>query len=230
MATPNKPEDEDEVSPLLIQRYNQMFTNLTKGQIQRHTKESLDWFRLRLSKDLHVKANQIIKSTAYAKRTGHENKGLIGRMFLFDYSAQNPGDAELGIYDQYPLVFFFNSTKTKDGHTVLFGLNCHYLKPKERMLFFLQLLKLKNSAGYKPKKARLKLTWDAIKRVATHKYFERCVHAYRVDRIQSKLVEIKPFDWEQVIFLSLQHWVHIDPNKDKMTQSHYRKQIVKKSK
>lgn len=190
--------------PEVLDRYIKKFNSATNGTIERHTKESLEWFRKRLSKDLNVPRMKLIKDAAdYKKRTGNENS-LIGRLYYFHYQAEEAGDKELGVYDEFPMVFIFNSTKNKMGQRVLWGLNLHYATPQQRAVLYTQLLKVKT--GGWSSKTKLRLTWNVIKTISSHKLYEKCVHAYRVDRMKSRLIEIDPREWEVATFLQLAKW------------------------
>lgn len=218
---------DDEVSPELVQRYKDKFYKVHPRDANRYTRAAIDWFRVRVSKDLNVKAGQLLQSTEYKKKTGDEGKLLVGRLYLMKYEAEMAGDSDTGLYDQFPLIFLFNASKTKDGHQLLHGLNVHYLTPRERMLLFIELLKLKASKKFNAR-TKLKLQWNLIKSVVKSELYTRAVHAYRTDRIKSRLVQVAAPDWEIVIFLQLQKWQK--PKSDeKVSQSGARKSVRQQS-
>ena len=214
------PKDDDYVTPELIQSYINKFNVATKGSIERNTVASADWFRRRLSKDLNPNRMSFINSHGdYKTRKGTE-KSLIGRLYYFKYMAHLPGDPELPIYDQFPMVFIFNTSKSNDGHNLVHALNVHYLQPKARGMLLLKLLKLKNNKTWS-NRTRLKISWELIKSHCNHKLYEHAVKTYRVDRIKTRLIEILPMDWEIAVFLRLEKWVHISG--DTMHSSDVRK-------
>lgn len=107
----------------------------------------------------------------------------------------------------FPMVFFFNSAR-KNGKIVLYGLNTHYLMPKQRQLLLEALLKIRSSKRLTPN-TRIKMTWDIIKAVVDSPIYEKAVHAYRADRFITPLSEIPATDWPVAVFLNLQKFVHI---------------------
>lgn len=220
-------DDESDVSPELVQRYKDKFYKVHPRDANRYTKEAIDWFRVRVSKDLNVKASQLLNATEYKKENAEKGHLLIGRLYLFKYEAETAGDAELDVYDQYPLIFLFNSSKSKEGKLLLHGLNVHYLTPRERMMLFIELLKLKSSKRFNAR-TKLKLQWNLIKSVVKSELYTRAVHAYRVDRIHSRMQQIAATDWEIVVFLQLQNWLKPKTNA-KTTASNIRKQIRKQA-
>jgi hypothetical protein len=202
-------DDNDFVSPELIQSYINKFNTSSKGTIERNSTESLKWFQRRISKDTNPSRMSLINNPGdYKTRKGNEKGMLIGRMYYFKYQAESPGDQELPIYDQYPMVFIFNTSKTQDGKNLIHALNVHYLQPRERSILLLKLLKLKNNKTY-THRTKLKLSWELIKSHVDHSLYQKAVHAYRVDRIKSRLIEIFPSEWEIAVFLQLQRWQHI---------------------
>lgn len=217
-------EDDDYLKPDIVARFLKKFKSATKGSIERHTIDSLDWFRKRISKDVNISRTALLKDTGdYRTKSGKEDTSLIGKLYYFNYEAEGVGNSELGVYDEYPMVFIFNSTKTKEGKQVLWGLNLHYATPAERATLYMELLKLKTTKGWS-EKTKLKMSWNLIKGVASHRLYKKCVHAYRVDRMKSRLVEIKPEDWEVAVFLQLQRWKR--PSlENSLYQSDIRKQL-----
>lgn len=232
MVKPVKPSknifEEDEVSPDIVQRYKDKFQRVHPAEADRYSLEALNWFRLRVSKDLNVKQTQLLQQEIYNKKTGTENNQLIGKMYFFKYAAQTAGDEDDEVFDGFPMVFFFNAVRSKEGKMILYGLNIHYLSPKERMLFFWELLKLKSNKRFR-KQTKLKMSWDLIKSVAKTALYEKAVHCYRVDRIQSRLIEIPAYDWGVAVFLRLERWVPVKAEHSR-AQSDHRKKINAASK
>lgn len=205
-------DDEDFISPELIQSYINKFkkAQISNTALERYTKGSLDWFRMRVSKDTKYNRQRLIKGFGdYTRRTGKENRTLVGRLYYFEYKAVEAGDRENNVYDQYPMVFIFNASKTDDGKKLLHGLNMHYLHPKERAIVYLKLLQVRNKKNY-TSAMKLKLSWQIIKTLVNHKLYEKAVHTYRVDRLQSRMIEIHPAHWEIAVFLRLETWVNVD--------------------
>lgn len=201
-------EELDEDSPAIVQRFIDKFKAAHRGNaIERHTAESLLWFRRRVSKDTKLNRTALIRSHGdYATKKGREQRySIIGKLFYFHYAAEMAGNKELGVFDEFPMVFIFNKTKTKEGHQVLWGLNLHYATPAERAILYTKLLKLKTTKGW-TEKTKLRLTWNLIKQASASKIYEKCVHAYRVDRLLTKMIEIPAKDWEIACFLQLQKW------------------------
>lgn len=209
---------DDHVSPEIVQRYRDKFHKAHPRDLDEWSREAIKWYFDRIRKDIRIPQNKLLKQDIYKKKTG-ESKGLLGRMYFFEYEAKEAGDKDTGMYDRFPIVFFFNSYISKEGKKVLLGLNLHYLPSKQRALFLFNLLKFRADKSYSAR-TRLKLQWNLIKGIGD-KYAEECVHAYRIDRFQSKLIEIYPGDWHIAAAMQLQKWVK--PNGDNPLQSHARK-------
>jgi hypothetical protein len=203
-------KDDDYIKPEIIQSFINKFNKATAGTIARHTKESLNWFRARVSKDLRFNRQRFLKNGGdYVKRKGNEGRTLIGRLYFFEYEAVEAGDKENGVYDKYPMVFVFNTSTSALGHKLVHALNMHYLQPRERAIVYLKLMKVRNKKGWS-NATKLKISWDIIKALVDHKLYEKAVHSYRVDRIQSKLLEIHSEDWEIATFLRMEQFIKIE--------------------
>lgn len=205
--------DENYEAPVLVQNYIDKFkkAQLSDHSLRQHTKESLDWFRRRVSKDMkHSRYTMLRESGSYKRRTGLEGRAtLVGRLFYFAYEAVEAGDRLNNVYDQYPMTFVFNVSESANGDKLMHGLNVHYLTPKEKAVLFVKLSTIRNKKGW-TNATKLKISWDIIKAIVGHKIYEKAVHTYRADRFQSKLIEIHPEHWEIATFLQLSKFVSID--------------------
>lgn len=198
--------DELLVSPELVQRYKDKIAKAMPHEIDMHSKEALNWFRSRISKDVSLSAKKLLNSD-YKKKQATQSTQLLGKLFLFQYKAETAGHKETQTYDMFPMVFFFNSVR-RNGKTVLYGLNTHYLMPRQRQLLLEALLKIRSSKRLTPN-TRIKMTWDVIKAVVDAPIYEKAVHAYRADRFITSLTEVPAVDWPIAVFLNLQKFVHV---------------------
>lgn len=196
-------------SPLSIKRYIEKWRLHKGSQARRNTKESNNWFRTRVSKDLNLKAENIHSQLSRLKSRNPNDRMLIGRLYLFQYDAKHKD--QLPVWDSWPMVFFFDAfvgdgrKYGEKGILYLRGLNIHYLAPKMRLLLFTELVKLKNDTTLRDK-TRLKLSWQAIKGVGNSHLAEHAVKTYRADHLQSQLAEVRPQDWEVAIFMQIAQW------------------------
>lgn len=196
--------------PELVQRYISKYRSLFGVNAKRNTKKSNKWFSDRIVKDTHMKATKVHRELLKeGNRRQPGNKGLIGRMYLFNYDPK--WKTILPVYDKWPLVFFFNMkvgdgvSYGEKGVTYMWGLNLHYLPPRFRLMIFAELVKHKNDSTLR-EKTRLKLSWQVIKQFASLRLAEHAVKVYRADHIQSQLAEVDPSYWEVVIPLQIAEW------------------------
>ena len=214
------------MSPNMIERYWDKFYKANNVQAKAYSDEAVQWFKNRVSKDLKVHADKIINANSdYKKRNPKQAKNLAGKLFTYEYAAETAG-GDHGYYDRYPMVFFFDTYRSKEGKLILLGLNVHYLTPTQRANLYKHLMKLKNTKGI-TEKTRLRLEWESIVAYAGQKICETAVHAYRADRVQSQLVEIPPEDFIVATFLRTERWVK-PMSTDPAIQSYVRKLIRKK--
>jgi hypothetical protein len=215
-------------SPEVVSKFWDKFRLTHPADFERHGKDSLAWFRKEVSKNFNPKATDILsRPESYNAFEPRATQGMIGKLYLYEYEAEQAGDAELQVYDRFPMVFFFNSGRSKEGKLLLWGLNMHYLAPAQRAAMYEKLMKFKAAKGWSAQ-VKLKLQWALIKEAAGV-LAERAVHAYRVDRFKSRLVEIPSADWIIAVFLQVQKWKHIEGHKT-ARQSDTRKNIYAKAK
>lgn len=216
------------LSPKNIELMWQKFFKANKVQEKQYSQEALDWFRKRISKDLKVQAKYIIDGqSSYKKRTAKQTARLTaGSLYTFEYEAETAG-GDHGMYDRFPMVFFFDAFKSKEGKLILLGLNVHYLTPIQRANLYKGLMTLKNTKGIS-ERTRLRMEWDAIKTVAGSKIAETAIHAYRADRFMSQVVEIHPRDYIVAVFLRTERWLK-PVSADPAVQSHIRRLLRKQA-
>lgn len=214
-------------SPELIDRYWEKFYQATGTQLKQYSNEAIDYFRQRVSKDTRVNAKLITNTINDDYRRRFSSGLVIGKLYLFEYAAESAGDSQTGLYDRFPLVFFFDQHITKEYKTVLHGINMHYLTPMERAQLYKALLKLRATKDY-TEKTKLRMEWDTLKAVAGSEVAARCVHTYRVDRVKSKFTEIPAQDWIIAVFLQLQRWTKPKTH-EAGTQSHARRVLRKRA-
>src|ERR1700676_2507205 len=150
MASNIDVDDEDYIRPEIIQSFTDKFKSATHNgsEMQRHTKDSLNWFRRQVTKNMNYNRRRIIKGPGdYKVRKGRENKTLVGRLYYFEYAAEEAGDKELQVYDRFPMVFVFNTSVSNDGKKLIHAINMHYLVPRERAVVYLKLMNIRNKKG-----------------------------------------------------------------------------------
>ena len=97
----------------------------------------------------------------------------------------------------YPLVFPFE--KASKG---FYGINLHYIRPKDRAILMDQLNKFANNRKY-DKTTRLKLSYDLLKGYGRA---VPCVKRYLRDHVVSETVRIDADEWEIAIFLPVERF------------------------
>lgn len=207
----------------IVDNYRQRFINLNSNNINLFTKEAYDYFRVNVSKNFNPSRDKFLQSN-YRKKLSTQSTQLIGKLYFFKYEAEEAGDRSLNVFDQYPMVFFFNFVRTKEGNGLLYGLNIHYLAPRYRQALLEKLLVTKSSNKINDN-TRMKITWNIIKSLVNSKIAHKAIHAYRTDRFMSKLVEVPAPDWSIAVFLRLEKFVHLGDNK--ISHSSVRKRINK---
>lgn len=186
----------------ILKNLEKAWIKYNNGSAKRNTEESFDFFRKYVGRSY----NKLGTGSMFRDRKTWKSASTfaLGKMYFFEYDALHK--ATLPIWDRYPIVIFFHTYKSKAGDQIILGLNFHYLAPALRMAAFRALLRFKTGSGYK-KSSKLDFGWNVIKVLAQSKYYEKAVHAYRVDHLKSTLVEIPAQSWEMALFLPLQRWV-----------------------
>ena len=158
-----------------------------RGGIQARTKESMKWFRTRVSQIKRVNSKEI------QQEARQKSRHLFGEMYMMFYDPKHK--KTLPYYDRFPLVIPFQ--KAKGG---FLGLNLHYLPHGLRAKFLDQLYDTTTNDKY-DNTTRFRLTYDILQKVSSNNAFEPCVKHYLSSHIRSKLGVVDAADWEIAIFL-----------------------------
>ena len=143
------------------------------------------------------KSQEWFTKTIKAGIKGHQIvKPQVGRIYTFMYDAKYKDT--LPYWDVFPLIICLGDSKTKAGNTVMLGLNLHYVTPKARQQFLEALLKQYASTPTLRNKTRLKIKWSDVKGMRGS---DHMIKAYLPGHIKTKLVEISPKDWSNIIYM-----------------------------
>lgn len=166
-----------------------------KKGISPRTKESLEWFRNALS-GKRISGEKLLKDPSIEKT----NAPLVGRMFIYSYDPKYK--ETLPYYDRFPLILMVD--KAPNG---FYGLNLHYLHPKERAIFFDRLTEYTNNDKYN-ETTKIQMSYSFLKGASKLKAFKPCFKRYLSNKITSSIGEVQPSEWELAIFLPIDKFVY----------------------
>lgn len=158
-----------------------------RGGIQARTKESMRWFRTRVSQIKGVNRNQLMKDARNRKRF------IYGDMYMYMYDPKHK--QTLPYYDRFPLTIPIEPAKGG-----FLGLNLHYLPQTLRAQFLDQLYDRTNNTKF-DESTRFSVTYKMLKGLSGKPYFKACVKHYLTSQIRSSFAIVDSADWEIAIFL-----------------------------
>ena len=153
-----------------------------------------DWFREKV-KQAQASGKLRVVTPNQLLRRQEEGGAVLGKMMFYKYDPKFA--KKLPYWDMYPLVFPFE--KVKGG---FYGINLHYLPPRERAILMDQLNRYATNKKY-DESTRLRLNYNLLKG------FGRaipCVKRYLTDNIKSRSVRINADEWEIAIFLPVERF------------------------
>ena len=154
------------------------------------SRQSFAWFQKNL--------DELKSPVRLAKEIANEKSRMGGRFQmggLYQFVYDPLTKADLPYYDMFPLVIPLQ--RERDG---FIGLNLHYLPPAYRAAFLDKLMQFAiTNENDEPK--RLRVTYDILASTRRYKEFRACVKHYLNSQIKSKILTIKPNEWETALFL-----------------------------
>lgn len=161
---------------------NDFRASLTKtAKVSRPKEKSQEWFMKTIRAG--IKGHQVVKPQ-------------VGRIYTYAYDPKYKDT--LPFYDRFPLIICLGEGKSKAGNTIMLGLNLHYAPPKARQQFLEALLKQYASTPTLSNKTRLKIKWSDVKGMRGS---DHMIKAYLPGHIQTKMIEIAPKDWHNIIMM-----------------------------
>ena len=176
--------------------------------VKARSREAKAWFR-----DIVMKARYGIpgkvgrRELMTDRHIGEFHVPRVGRMYLFKYDAKYKDI--LPYWDRYPLVFPFQPVEGGyiDG---FYGINLHYLPPKQRIVLMTALIDTEGKIGNLDDNYYMKLSYEVIKKFNPAK---QCIKRYINSPIHRKtpFYKISGADWAYAAALPLQKFVGPQP-------------------
>jgi len=117
----------------------------------------------------------------------------IGKMFFYGYNPKTKDT--MPYYDIFPLILMVRGLDNG-----WYGLNLHYLPPKQREVLILNLMD-RMSDSKLDNKTRIKMNYQMLSSVAKYRYFKPCFKRYLISHTTSAVRPI-PFEhWGKAILL-----------------------------
>lgn len=175
--------------------YDRLKDRFTTGDIRRDSKASAKWFQARVKNIRGIDRKKLLNQDNFT-----QVKDLkIGRMYMYFYDPKHK--KSLPYYDRFPLIFMVGPAKNG-----WFGLNLHYLPPLLRAKLFDNLMKVASNKNYTDS-TKLRISYDILKGSSKFKEFVPCFKRYLLNKVDSKMVEVKPDEWEMALYLPTEQFV-----------------------
>lgn len=173
---------------------NYIVQGVRKGQIPARTQAAREWYRDLGREQKHVNEDKLMKSD----KDRLTNSPKVGQMYLFRYEAKHAD--KLPYWDKMPLIFPF--AKVKGG---FYGLNLHYISPRERAKFMDALYETRNNNRF-DESTKLQISYEILKSVSKLKPYKACLKRYLHNQKRSQFFHIHPTEWDMAIMLPLANW------------------------
>jgi hypothetical protein len=154
------------------------------------SRQSMTWFQNNIKE---LKSPVTLAREIVAEKDRARGKFLMGGLYHFFYDPLTKMD--LPYYDIFPLVIPLQ--RYPDG---FLGLNLHYLPPKYRAVFMDKLLQFAITNDNDEIK-RLRVTYEILAASSNFKEFKPCIKRYLNSQIKTKILTIRPNEWETALFL-----------------------------
>lgn len=119
----------------------------------------------------------------------------MGNMYFFHYDPKHK--KTLPYYDRFPLILPYHIV-----HGGFYGLNLHYIPPRDRTILLNELLN--NLVSQQTNK--LILNYQILNSASRYRYFKPCVKHYLNNHVKSQFIRIAEQDWKIALWLPSAKW------------------------
>lgn len=176
----------------MASKLTQLATQRSGLDLQFFSQGSTNWFK---SKIAEIRSPSRVINDLKKETTRYVETFSPGRLYFFSY--EPAGAQKLPYYDRFPLVLVLS----KEGGNFL-GLNFHYLPIKYRVNFLDKLLDFADTNGNEIE--RMRVSYSILTASRQFKEFRPCIKRYIFNNIRSKILAVKPNEWETAVFLPVQ--------------------------
>lgn len=185
----------------LFQKYQD---KARKNSIAPMTKASREWFNDMLSSgQFKVSRSKLLRDPLIKIAT----TPIIGKMYMFRYDPKHK--KTLPYYDRFPLIIFADLPQKGEG---FFGLNLHYLRPRERALFLSNLMKYSSTGTKLKENTQLKISYKLLKSASKMRAYAPTFKRYLANHVNSSITEVPPEYWELAVWLPTQEFKKSSPS------------------
>jgi hypothetical protein len=180
---------------MLTTKLSQLTEEHSQLNTQKLSRESVKWI---LEKIKEIRRPVAVARELVTDKSRHTTNARLGRMYCFYYDPKTKED--LPYYDRFPLVLILD--KYDDG---FLALNIHYLPYRYRVAFLTKILRYA-VLNKEDEVQRLRVTYDILTASKRLREFRPCLKRYLYSHMRSKLLTIKPEEWEVASFLPVQQF------------------------
>lgn len=167
---------------------------LRENKVPLKNAASINWYR-NAGKELRgINENKLMN----ADKNRLVSRPEVGECYIFRYDPKYKDT--LPYYDECPLIFPFSIEKDS-----FLALNLHYINPQDRAKLMNLLYTTKNNENLN-NQTKLILSYKILQGLSQTKYYRPCVKRYLYSHLQSKFMEIRPREWDMILWMSVAKW------------------------
>lgn len=157
--------------------------------------DAIAWLRDKIDE---IKKPSAIPISISKESDRRANTLRVGMLYCFYYDPKTKSD--LPYWDRFPMVLILE--KYDDG---FLGINLHYLPVKFRVAFLQKLMRFALlNADHDIK--RMRISYDILNAAKRYVEFKPCLKRYLRNHIKSRILTIKPEEWDVATMLPIQQF------------------------
>jgi hypothetical protein len=170
-------------------------------------KASREWFRSAARSVRGVSSDKLFREASPVNLidSGRLTLGQSGKMLLYSYDPKHK--KTLPYYDRLPLIFI--TSLAKGG---FYGINLHYLPPKQRAQLFDIIVGIIDKNKNNPKRVNM-LTWKMLKRASKYPLYKPCIKRYLFGHVRSKMYTVPREEWDMTLMLPIEKFEKLSKRK-----------------
>lgn len=177
---------------MTVKSFDKVIAKLEDKDLRRHSESALSFLRNYVLKNLRGSLKNALSSGNVVKNF------TIGRMFTYVYDPMTK--EKLPYWDTNPLILFLKP----NGYRNFYGINVHYLTPKQREMIFVHLANTLNNRRL-DETTKMRINYKSLLSVSDA--VSDAVKQYSYSQLRSPIIEVEPKYWDVMLFLPYANFV-----------------------
>lgn len=177
---------------MTVKSFDRAISKLKEKNLRRHSDSALTFLRQYVLKNLRGSMKNVMSSG------GKVSRFTVGGMYTYIYDPMTK--EKMPYWDTNPLILFLKP----NGHRNFYGINVHYLTPRQRQVIFEHLGNTLNNTRL-DETTKMRINYKEL--LIASNSVKDAVKQYSYSQLRSPIIKVDPEYWDIMLFLPYANFV-----------------------